>query len=60
MQDLFDFINASPTAYHAVEGDAALLAEAGFIKLREDAPWSLEPGGAYYVTSNGSSIQAFT
>ncbi len=60
MQDLFDFINASPTAYHAVEGIAALLAEVGFIQLREDEPWSLVPGGAYYVTRNGSSILAFT
>lgn len=59
LDDLFAFLTASPSAFHAVEESAARLRRAGFVPLCETGPWSLVPGGAYYVTRNQSSLIAF-
>ncbi|KAI1004470.1 Aspartyl aminopeptidase [Podosphaera aphanis] len=60
-QDFLEFVNASPTPYHAVQSTITRLSAAGFIEIRERDPWSshLKPGGKYYLTRNGSSIVAF-
>lgn len=58
-QALFDYIAASPTAFHAVAHTAELLNEAGYTCLCESNHWVLEPGKGYYVTRNGSSLIAF-
>lgn len=58
-KELIGFIEASPTAFHAVENVGKLLEEAGFVRLSEGEAWSLEAGGKYYVTRNTSSIIAF-
>ncbi|MBQ7316453.1 MAG: M18 family aminopeptidase, partial [Clostridia bacterium] len=58
-QKLFDYIKASPTAYHAVAYTAKRLEENGYVRLCESEPWSLETGRGYYVTRNGSSLIAF-
>ncbi|KAL1901277.1 hypothetical protein Cpir12675_000510 [Ceratocystis pirilliformis] len=60
-QDFIDFVNASPTPYHAVQSASVRLEKAGFQKLREREPWAakIQPGGKYYLTRNGSSIIAF-
>jgi len=57
--ELFSFLDASPTPYHAVKNQVGLLKKHGFECLSESESWSLEPGGRYYVTRNGSSIIAF-
>jgi len=56
---LFDYICASPTAFHAVAHTAALLRTAGYRPLCEGDVWQLERGKGYYVTRNGSSLIAF-
>ncbi|MBQ8207311.1 MAG: M18 family aminopeptidase [Clostridia bacterium] len=56
---LFDYIAASPTAYHAVEHTAKILSDRGYSELREGEKWSLEAGKGYYVTRNCSSLIAF-
>ena len=58
-QRLFDYIAASPTAYHAVAHTASLLRKEGYTELFESAEWNLEKGGRYFVTRNGSSLIAF-
>ena len=58
-KSLFEFIKRSPTAYHAIKSSAAMLEEAGFLPLGECGEWNVEPGGAYYVTRNLSSLIAF-
>ena len=58
-QRLFDYIAASPTAYHAVAHTASLLKGAGYTELCESAEWKLQKGGRYFVTRNGSSLVAF-
>ena len=58
-QALFSYIAASPTAFQAVDHTAKLLELEGYRPLRETEEWTLEPGGRYYVTRNGSSLIAF-
>ncbi|KAI1267255.1 aspartyl aminopeptidase-like protein [Xylariaceae sp. FL1019] len=59
--DFLDFVNASPTPYHAVHSAIARLEKAGFSPVKERDNWSstLKPGGKYYMTRNGSTIVAF-
>ncbi|TVY82236.1 Aspartyl aminopeptidase [Lachnellula suecica] len=56
-----DFLNASPTPYHAVHSAIQRLKKAGFEEIKERDSWSssLKPAGKYYLTRNGSSIVAF-
>ncbi|KAI0834442.1 peptidase [Hypoxylon sp. FL0890] len=59
--DFLDFVNASPTPYHAVRSSIERLEKAGFSPVKERDNWSstLRPGGKYYMTRNGSTIVAF-
>lgn len=57
---LLAFLKASPSPFHAVEQMAQRLDEAGFEFLPEQDSWSIEVGGRYYTTRNGSSLIAFT
>ena len=58
-QNLLDFINASPTCYHAVSNVRERLDQAGFEALNEKEDYNLELGKKYYVVRNDSSIIAF-
>jgi aspartyl aminopeptidase len=57
--DLIDFIDTSPSPWHAVATTSARLAAQGFVRLDEAARWQLVPGGHYYVTRGGGSLIAF-
>ena len=59
VRGLLDFIDASPTPYHAVIQAAQRLEAAGFIKLEEASAWQLRPSARVYTTRGGSSIAAF-
>lgn len=56
---LLEFIQSSPTPFHAVQTMATTLAATGFTELCEADSWSLVKGERYYVTRNDSSIIAF-
>lgn len=58
-RQLFKFIEASPSAFHAVYEMKRRLLDAGYEQLLESRAWKLKPGGKYFVTRNGSSILAF-
>lgn len=58
-EELFAFLEASPTAYHSVASIATILKDHGYVEIRESERWSLKKSGKYYVTRNGSSIIAF-
>lgn len=58
-RDLLNFIDASPSSWHAVQTTADRLRHAGFIALREDKRWQLAAGGRYFVIRGGASIVAF-
>ena len=59
-QDLLNFIDASPSPWHAVDSLEKQLITAGFIKLDETAAWQMQSGNSYFVTRGGASIIAFT
>lgn len=56
---LIDFIQASPTPFHAVANMVTRLEAAGYQRLYERANWSVQEGGLYYVIRNDSSLIAF-
>ena len=59
VQNLLDFIDASPSPWHAVKNIEAQLEAFQFVKLNETAKWDLRPGGRYYVIRDDSSIIFF-
>ncbi len=58
-KNLCDFLDASPTPYHAADNIKAYLAAHGAIELHEKDAWNLEPGAAYYVGRGSSAVVAF-
>ena len=58
-QALLDYIDDSPSPWHAVTTTETQLLAQGFTRLQEDASWKLEPGKGYFVSRSGSSIIAF-
>jgi aspartyl aminopeptidase len=58
-RQLFGFLTAATTPFHAVAEMTKRLTAAGFIRLLEHAEWHIEVGGRYFLTRNDSSIVAF-
>ncbi|MBP8854117.1 MAG: M18 family aminopeptidase, partial [Flavonifractor sp.] len=56
---LMEYIQDSPSPYHAAAAAAARLEAAGFTRLEESAPWALSSGQCCYTTRNQSSLIAF-
>jgi aspartyl aminopeptidase len=54
-QGLIDFVDASPTPFHACDQAAARLREAGFAEVVETEPFPTEPG-AFYLVRGGSLV----
>lgn len=59
IQNLCDFLDASPSVYHAAANVAAMLEAGGFVRLSEGDKWTLQKGGKYYFTRGGSAVMAF-
>lgn len=57
--ECLDFIEKSPTCFHAVENGERLLKERGFVELKENEKWETEPSSGYYVKRGDSSLIAF-
>ncbi len=57
--ELMDFIQDSPSCYHVVANAAAMLENAGAIRLDERQSFKVEAGNCYFLTRNGSAIIAF-
>ncbi|MDP3511589.1 MAG: M18 family aminopeptidase [Sulfuritalea sp.] len=57
--ELIDFIDASPSPWHAVASIEQRLLARGFTRLEEGERWQLAAGGRYYVTRGGASLIAF-
>jgi len=58
-QQLINFIQRSPTPFHAAAELRHQLQQAGYVELREGDRWHLQAGGRYLVMRNASSIVAF-
>ena len=59
IQNLCDFLDASPSVYHAAANVAAMLEESGYTRLSEGGDWAIAPGGKYYLVRGGSAVLAF-
>ena len=59
INELIDFIKASPTAHHTVSTIKAVLMAAGYTEVFENDPRSFSDGGNHFVIRGGSSIIAF-
>jgi aspartyl aminopeptidase len=57
-QDLLNFIDASPSPWHAVYTITQRLQAQSFVHLQEQLRWKLESGKGYYVV-RGASLIAF-
>jgi aspartyl aminopeptidase len=57
-QSLLDFLQASPTPFHATENMAQAFIAAGYSELFEDQPWQLQEQAGYFIRRNDSSIIA--
>ncbi|KAJ8904667.1 hypothetical protein NDN08_001185 [Rhodosorus marinus] len=60
-EQFIDFVNSSPSPYHAVGTSIKMLEKEGFVRLREDVNWGKLKADQqkYYVTRNGTSLIAF-
>jgi aspartyl aminopeptidase len=56
---LIEYIDSSPSPWHAVASMEASLLAAGFVRLEEKDRWQCETGGRYYCVRGGSSLVAF-
>lgn len=56
---LLDFIQGSPSPFHAVQTTKDQLVPAGFKELKLEDKWTLFPGGKYVVSRNDSALIAF-
>ncbi|XP_022934027.1 probable aspartyl aminopeptidase isoform X1 [Cucurbita moschata] len=59
VDDLLQFLNASPTAFHAVDEAKKRLRSVGYEQVSEREDWKLEAGKKYFFTRNHSTIVAF-
>jgi aspartyl aminopeptidase len=59
IHDLLEFIDSSPTPFHAVEEMKNKLSAQGYSELKESDTWELISNGKYFLTRNDSSIIAF-
>ncbi len=56
---LFDFISASPSAFHAVNTVKDELLKNGFAEIHEFESAAIKDGGKYFMIRNGTSLVAF-
>ncbi|MBY0474722.1 MAG: M18 family aminopeptidase [Nitrosomonas sp.] len=59
VQHLLNFIDESPSPWHAVASIEAAIHAFQFVKLDETVKWQLQAGGRYYVIRDDSSIVLF-
>ena len=59
MNSLLEFLNASPSRYHATANLCRELEAAGYTRLLEGESRPMVPGGKYFVTRGGSALLAF-
>ena len=57
--NLIDFVNSSPTAYHAASKVTEMLTEAGYTYIPEGDVASFADGGKHFTVRNGTSVIAF-
>ena len=59
-REFINFVNKSPSSYHAVRNCSDLLEENGFKRLFMNEKWDVKPGGKYFIKRTNSTLLAFT
>ena len=59
VKELAQFLEQSPTCFHAVQNITDILLKENFSRLYENRRWQIKRGGRYLVTRNDSSVIAF-
>lgn len=59
IQPFIQFLNRSPTVYHAAHEIVTHLKQAGFTPLSEADKWKLEWGKSYFLVRQGTLVAAF-
>lgn len=57
-EEMLNFIQKSPTCFHAVENLKGMLETEGYKEWKETEEWNVVKGGKYYVVRNDSSLIA--
>lgn len=60
VKDLIEFLENSPSCFHATENMKNMLLKVDFEQLYENKKWNIRPGGSYFVCRNDSALIAFT
>jgi len=58
-KSLIDFIDSSPSAFHATKNVEEILVKEGFKRINPEDKWNLEKEGKYYTVKNNSAIIGF-
>ena len=56
---LCEFLDNSPSVFHAVANLEKTFQNAGYTRLFENEKWNIVPGGKYYLVRGGSAVAAF-
>lgn len=59
LSEFIDFLNNSPSCYHATFNLVKMLWNAGYTQLHEHENWELLPGGKYFMVRGGTTLIAF-
>ncbi len=59
VKNLCKYLDRAHSVYHAVDALQEQLAGEGYTRLSEGESWTLQPGGKYFLTRNGSALIAF-
>jgi len=59
ISELIDFLNNSPSCYHATANIMNMLKAADYTHLHEHEDWDLVPGGKYFMVRGGTTLIAF-
>ena len=59
VSEFIDFLNNSPSCYHATANLVEMLTGEGYTQLHEHEDWTLQPGGKYFMVRCGTTLIAF-
>ncbi len=59
ISEFVDFLDNSPSCYHATFNLVKMLWKAGYKQLHEHEDWELLPGGSYFMVRGGTTLIAF-
>lgn len=59
ISEFVEFLDNSPSCYHATFNLVKLLWEKGYTQLHEHEDWELRPGGNYFMVRGGTTLIAF-